>query len=69
MSDCEREVQKVMAALNDYVDAAIWYNRVTHVLKPTEMKSGESERAYNAFERAEGKLYNAMKNLKRCKVK
>ena len=68
MVGCDREAKKVMAGITDYLDNYLWYKRVK-MLKPTERKAGEEERSWNAFSRSEDKLYEAIKELKLCKVK
>ena len=68
MIGCDREAQKVMASIKDYLDNYIWYERV-RMLKPTERKGGEEERSWRAFSSSEDKLYEAIKELKLCKVK
>ncbi len=67
LEPCERESQKVMAALWNYVDS---FARLDYVqkLKPTERKGGEEERAQKAFSRYEDGLYEALKTFKKCKV-
>ena len=67
MSGCERETQKVMAALANYMESFVRYDYVKK-LKPTERKGGEEERAWKSFSRYEDQLYEAFKTFKKCKV-
>lgn len=67
LEPCEREAQKVMAALGNYMEAFIWYDYVKK-LKPTEKKGGEEERAWKSYSRSEDRLYEAFKSFKKCKV-
>jgi len=67
MAGCERETQKVMAALGNYMESFIQYDYVKK-LKPTERKSGEEERAWKSYSRYEDQLYEALKTFKKCKV-
>lgn len=67
MAGCERETQKVMAALGNYMESFIQYDYVKK-LKPTERKGGEEELAWKSYSRYEDRLYEALKTFKKCKV-
>jgi len=67
LDPCEREAQKVMAALHNYVDSFIRLDYVKK-LTPTERKGGEDEIAQRSFSRYEDRLYEALKTFKKCKV-
>jgi len=67
LEPCDREAQKVMAALGNYMEAFIRLDYVQK-LKPTERKGGEIEKSENAISRSEDQLYEALKTFKKCKV-
>ena len=68
MAKCDAETKNVVRDIEELIEASIWYERVG-TLKPTERKSGESERSWNARVRAENNLITSLNKFKQCKVK
>lgn len=67
MAKCDSEITRLVNAIGNYIGSIVQYEYVQK-LKPTEMKSGESERSWEQVQFSKNQLHDAFKEFKKCEM-